>query len=204
MTTIAIVVGSHRPNSQSRKVASCVHRRLLNHCRVASTWMMDLAELALPMWDEGVWGGTAPWDAIWAPLSQRLHATSAVVIVTPEWGGMVPAALKNFFLLCAGNELAHKAGLIVSVSAGGNGAYPVAELRMSSYKNTRLCYVPDHVIVRNVESVLNTQEVPQDEEDARIRSRLNYSLDVFLAYATALDAVRADPAVDLSTYPYGM
>jgi hypothetical protein len=39
--------------------------------------------------------------------------------------------------------------LIIAVSGGaGGGAYPVAELRMSSYKNSRICYLPEHLIVR--------------------------------------------------------
>ena len=42
--------------------------------------------------------------------------------------------------------MAHKPGLIVTVSAGLGGSYPVTELRISSHKNTRLCYIPDHVL----------------------------------------------------------
>ena len=67
---------------------------------------------------------------------------------------MVPAGLKNFFLCFGRNELAHKPGLIVGVSSADGGVYPVAELRMSSYKNSRICYIPEQLIVRNVESVL--------------------------------------------------
>jgi hypothetical protein len=75
---------------------------------------------------------------------------------------------------------------------------------MSSYKNTRLCYVPDHVIIRAVETVLNTPHEPEHDEDRRVRERLYYALDVFLVYAVALNAVRKDSIIDLETYPYGM
>ena len=68
---------------------------------------------------------------------------------------MVPAKLKNFLLYCSKDELAHKPALLVSVSAGLGGSYPIAELRISSYKNNRLCYLPENVIIRNIETFLN-------------------------------------------------
>ena len=51
-----------------------------------------------------------------------------MAVVSPEWNGMVPSMLTNFFLLCSNNELAHKPGLLVGVSSGTGGSYPVAEL----------------------------------------------------------------------------
>ena len=116
---------------------------------------------------------------------------------------MVPPGLKNFFLLCGADVLAHKPGLIVTVSAGLGGSYPVNELRTSSYKNTRLCYIPDHVIVRNVGQVLKGEQ-PADEHDDALRNRITYSLRVLLEYAKALKLVRDSGVVDLKTFPYGM
>ena len=40
----------------------------------------------------------------------------------------------------------------------------VAELRASSYKNNRLCYIPENLIVRNVGSVLNDDDSLNDPE----------------------------------------
>ena len=68
---------------------------------------------------------------------------------------MVPAALKNFFLLWAATgELSHKPALPCAVSAGEGGAYVISELRMSSYKNNRLCWLPEQLIARQVKSIL--------------------------------------------------
>ena len=50
--------------------------------------------------------------------------------------------LLNIFLLCGNGEFSHKPGLIVSVSSGNGGAYPIAELRSSSYKNTHIMWIP--------------------------------------------------------------
>ena len=67
---------------------------------------------------------------------------------------MAPAGLKNFFLL-AGSTLAHKPAMIVGVSSGRGGRYPIAELRSSSYKNTKVVYVPDHLYIDKCEDMLN-------------------------------------------------
>lgn len=83
------------------------------------------------------------------------------------------------------------------------GSYPNAELRMSSYKNTRIVYIPDHVIVRHVESILNS-ELPEGKDDEYIRARLNYTLNVLVEYAKALNAVRQSGVIDIKTYPFGL
>ena len=64
---------------------------------------------------------------------------------------MATPIAKNFFLICNKGELAHKPGLIVSISSGNGGAYPVSELRSSSYKNTHIMWIPEQIIIRNVE-----------------------------------------------------
>ena len=73
--------------------------------------------------------------------------------MTPEWNGMATPAIKNFFLYFSSSVLFHKPALIVTVSAGHGGAYPVIELRSSGYKNTKLCYIPEHVIIREAANV---------------------------------------------------
>ena len=75
-------------------------------------------------------------------------------MVVPEYGGMATPIAKNLFLLCDDGELFHKPGLIVSVSSGNGGAYPITELRSSSYKNTHIMWIPENIIIRNVEDYL--------------------------------------------------
>jgi hypothetical protein len=116
---------------------------------------------------------------------------------------MVPAALKNLFLFAADGSLYHKPGLIVGVSASRNGAYPVAELRVSSYKNTHLQYISEHVIVRQVGDVLN-EEAAQSADDTALRKRLDYSLSVLAEYAKALRLVRDSGVLDRKAFPFGM
>ena len=137
--------------------------------------------------------------------SSANHTAVLFVVVSPEWHGQVPAGLKNFFLMWGKGELAHKPALIVTVSSADGGAYPVAELRMSSYKNNRICYIPEQIIVRNVESVLNDDPGRNNQDaDSYFRERIAYALGVLQEYARALGQVRASGATDLSQFKNGM
>lgn len=202
---IMIISGSHRENSQSDKVARCMAQSLLDNKQATATEVFSLAGNPLPLWDEGIWNGEAKWQALLNPLSEKLAASDGFVIIAPEWHGQVPAGLKNFFLLWGAGELAHKPALIVAVSSSDGGAYPVAELRMSSYKNNRICYIPEQLIVRNVESVLNadpTQNKP--EADRYFRERIVYAGGILCAYATALKSVRESGVTETDVFRFGM
>ena len=94
---------------------------------------------------KGVWGET------WNSISENLSNADGFILVVPEYGGMATPAAKNIFLLSGNGEFAHKPGLIVSISSGNGGAYPIAELRSSSYKNTHIMWIPENIIIRNVE-----------------------------------------------------
>ncbi len=201
-----IISGSHRPQSQSETVSRYIDQRLHDSTWCESSWLLTLADNPLPFWDESVWSGGGAWEQQLPALREQVSSCDAFVIVTPEWHGMVPSGLKNFFLLwAAGGELAHKPALIVSVSASDNGAYPVAELRMSSYKNSRLCYMPEHLIVRNVTQVFNGNDAENDAEaNSYLSGRLTYCLDMLGEYASAFRQIRASGKVSLETYTNGM
>lgn len=204
---IMVISGSHRDNSQSEKVAHYVAQSLLDNGQATETDIFSLAGNPLPLWDEGIWNGDERWNELLAPLSDKLAASDGFVIVSPEWHGQVPAGLKNFFLLWGGGsaELAHKPALIVTVSSGDGGAYPVAELRMSSYKNNRICYIPEQVIVRHVESVLNEDASKNNPDaDAYFRKRIVYAGGILCAYATALKGVRESGVTRTETFRNGM
>ncbi|WP_079202000.1 NADPH-dependent FMN reductase [Pseudomonas sp. CC6-YY-74] len=190
MLNIALVAGSGRNNSQSGKVARFLRQRLMQLEQTTDelSCVIDLGLAPLPLWPAEDAG---PWNL----YSKQLSNADAIVIVAPEWNGMACPAIKNFFIYASKTELAHKPGLLVGVSSGAGGAYPISELRASSYKNCRLCYVPEHLIVRQVEKVLNTPE-PSSEDDQRLRGRIDYDLDILGKYARALKPVRA--SIDMS------
>lgn len=202
---IMLISGSHRLNSQSDKVAQFIAQSLLANGQADETEVFSLAGNPLPLWDEGIWSGEEKWQTLLNPISAKLAASDGFVIIAPEWHGQVPAGLKNFFLLWGNGELAHKPALIVAVSSADGGAYPVAELRMSSYKNNRLCYLPEHLIVRHVESVLNADASKNNPSaDHYFRERIIYAGGILSAYAKALRSVRESGVTQTDVFRFGM
>ena len=200
---IAIIVGSHRKDSQSAKVAHFLASQLTS-LGDHSCWICDLGKDPLPLWDEDIGSDAPQWSGLKA-LTKEIDAADAFIMIAPEWHGMVPAALKNFFLVCGGASFAHKPALPVGVSVGPGGTYPINELRTSSYKNNRLCYLPEHLIVRNCMVVMNKEESENDEgEHSYISERSLYCMKQLIAYADALAQVRASGTADLTPYPNGM
>jgi azobenzene reductase len=203
---IGVISGSHRPPSQSGKVSRYIENALKEQGLCDDTWLYDLAGNPLPLWDEGIWQGDEQWQKILTPLSDELKSCDAFVIVCPEWHGMAPAGLKNFFLMwTAGGELAHKPALIVTVSVADGGSFPIAELRMSSYKNSRICYLPEHLIIRYVDTVFNddpAQNKPSAQE--YFEERLTYCLEMLREYGLAFQSIRASGKASVEKYTSGM
>ncbi len=202
---ISIISGSSRKDSQSEKVARYIEATLNEKALCDETWLYSLKGNPLPLWDESIWHGDPEWQERLQPVSDQLASSDGFVVIAPEWHGQVPSGLKNFFLMWGKGELAHKPALIVTVSSADGGAYPVAELRMSSYKNNRICYIPEQIIVRNVESVLNENDADNNPDaDQYFRSRIAYALGILKEYAVALRQVRESGAADLSVFKNGM
>lgn len=200
---LGFIIGSHRLKSQSAKIAEFSKNLVRQDYPGTEFFTLDLAVAKLPLWDEGVWSGAPEWKKIWGPLAAELKSCDGFVVICPEYHGMAPAALKNFFMLAGKDELGHKPGLIVAVSSARGGSYPVAELRQSSYKNSRLNWIPEHMIVRNAEQVLNGVSA-QSEDDQFARDRLNYCLKLLIEYSRALHMVRSSGVVDFKNHPNGM
>jgi multimeric flavodoxin WrbA len=198
-----ILSGSHRRDAQTLKVAKYLQAVLQREHTGAETHLFSLSGNPLPLWDEAT--GGAP-DELWDPISAELKAADALVIATPEWSGMATPGVKNFLLNCTAAEVGHKPGLIVTVSATRGGSYPVAELRMSGYKNNRLCWIPEHVIIHHAEQNLNEPDGAPGlgKEDALQRQRLRYALRLLEEYGKAFRLVRASGVIDHKTFKSGM
>ncbi len=202
---ITIISGSHRNPSQSEKVARHICQTLEAEHPDIEPQVYALADNPLPLWDQTVWEDSPEWNQRLAPLKKQLSESDGFVIVSPEWHGQVPAGLKNFFLLFNRFELGHKPALIVTDSSTDGGAYPVAELRMSSYKNNRLCYIPEQVILRNVESILNENAADNNaESDAYFRERISWALGILKGYAKALKTMRESTKIHNDKFSNGM
>ena len=79
---VAIIVGSHRKDSQSAKIGRFLQAQfesLGDH----SCWTCDLGKNPLPMWDEEIGSDAAHW----APLDEvntQLKAAEAIIVIAPE------------------------------------------------------------------------------------------------------------------------
>ena len=177
---ISIISTSHRLSSQSKKISTFLCNDLLNIDSKLDTFLLDLAEVSLPLWSPDKKNGKGVWGETWSSISDNFKKSEGFILVVPEYGGMATPAAKNIFLLCGDGEFAHKPGLIVSVSSGNGGSYPISELRSSSYKNTHLMWIPENIIIRNVEQ-FSPGNQGKDIPDW-IEGRLDYSLELLLAY----------------------
>ena len=185
---ISIISASHRTNSQSKRISDLLHNTLLNNKSGLEIFSLDLADASLPLWSSDKKNGKGVWGAIWRSISDKLLQSDGFILVVPEYGGMATPAAKNFFLLCGNGELSHKPGLIVSVSSGNGGAYPITELRSSSYKNTHIMWIPENIIIRNVEEFNpgnHGDNIPEWLDD-----RIDYVLKLLLVYASNMKPLR--------------
>ena len=185
---ISVISASHRKNSQSKKICEFINKNLLKLETDLDIFSLDLADVSLPLWTPDKKNGKGIWGQTWNSISDNLNKSDGFILVVPEYGGMATPAAKNIFLLCGNGELSHKPGLIVSVSSGNGGAYPIAELRMSSYKNTHIMWIPENIIIRNVEEFnpgSHGKNIPE-----WLDNRIEYVLKLLLAYASNMMPLR--------------
>ncbi len=210
---LVIVSGSQRNHSESAKVAAYIANAASQYKTVQH---IELCKYQLPFWDGDDESKSAP-GCDWPLISEALMQADAFVLITPEWDGMATPILKNFLMMCAHDETAHKPALLVSVVSGINGAYPIAELRMSAFKNNKIVAIPDHLIIRHVGDVLNDDNAHASiaemnsslsERDKSIRHRIGYSLHTLHQYSQALGQVRQlqqqQPYSQQDKYSYAM
>jgi len=192
---LLIVSGSQRAHSQSAKVAK--YMSSIAATGYSEVSHIELCRFNLPFWDGEPESKSTEGNS-WTMISHKVRRADALILITPEWGGMASPLLKNFLLMCDNQDTAHKPALLVSVVSGISGAYPIAELRMNALKNNKIVALPDHLIIRNVTEVLNTNKLSkskqsiecESEREIALRARIDYSLHMLNQYSGALIGVR--------------
>ena len=212
---LVIISASQRTQSQSAKVAEYLAD---NSSQFSAVRHIELCKQRLPMWD-GEEMSKQQDDSDWLAINAQLQAMDALVLITPEWGGTASPLLKNLLMMAQATDIGHKPVLLVSVVNGISGAYPIAELRMNAFSNNKLVAIPDHLIIRNVEEILNTVNAEDSLEasledsaitrrDKSIRHRIGYSLHTLFYYSQAMktlrDSLQSNNYNNEHLYPYGM
>lgn len=207
MSKIAIISGGHRPSGNSPRIARHIESELKK--KGHQTFLLDLSEDTLPFWDEGMWGAeplAEKWQKVWAPIAEQIQSAEGFVIVSPEYHGMVPSKLINFFLLTGNGPLvAHKPALLVTDSSSLGGAYPAMELRAVSTKNNRMVYLPEHLIVRNANEMFIENPKPEFARHAELLAkRLTWTLDMLESYVQGFNAIRERGDLSRPEFANGM
>ncbi len=195
---IVVVQGSTRAKSQSRKVADRVIEKL--QTLQAQPVLIDLHELKLPVYDDS-------GQPEWPPVAQHLEQADGYVLISPEWNGSASPGILNFLTFASVGKqkpLAHKPAIIVSVSSGAGGSYPISNLKSYGNKNNHPVFIPEHVRVRDVEHYMNSQQPEEGNDiDKTVHDRLEHALKVLVLYAEKIADIRTSGIVDLEKYPHG-
>ncbi len=182
---ISIISSSHRINSQSQRISEIFEVQLKKKNNFTNIFNLNLKKINLPLWDERQ---SIELSKKWQSVSKKLISSDIFIYIVPEYGGMVSPVGKNFFLYCNNGELTHKPGLIVSISSGNGGAYPISELRSSSYKNRHIMWIPENIIIRNVEQFCPGEHGPLIPK--WLDKRIDYVLGLLIRYGECLKPIQ--------------
>ena len=186
MTTIAIVTGSVRQGRQSLTVANWV-KSIADRREDAEFEIVDIADFALPVWDEPVpptWapGGSSTQSKAW---SARMDEFDGYVFVVSEYNHSITGALKNAFDYL-GPELKDKAASFVSYGSAG-GARAVEHLR-GILSEQGVAHVRNNVPMSLFTDFENFSVfTPTEPASAAVEPML----DQLIAWTKAMQAVRA-------------
>lgn len=191
---IVIISASTRVGSETLKVAQYVLAQY--GAQKVEAEILDLHEHKLPLYDDSPAG---PWQDTWKPMAEILQSADGYVFVAPEWNGSMGPGLINM-MLYANDELAHKPVMMIGVSSGRGGTYPLVDMRLMGYKNRHYVIIPDNAIIQHVkEALLDGQIV-----DKIARDRVEYGMEVLLKYAHALRSVRDSGIINLKKFGRGV
>ena len=185
---ISIISTSHRKNSQSKRISNIFKNIILEIYHSAECFNLDMFDSKIPAWTSDKKENVNFWEKEFKKISFELSSSDGFIFIVPEYGGMATPNSKNFFLVFNNGELFHKPGLIVSISSGNGGAYPISELRSSSYKNSHIMWIPENIIIRNVEQFSpgkHGELIPPWIDD-----RIKYSCDLLLKYSEYLKPIQ--------------
>jgi NAD(P)H-dependent FMN reductase len=201
MDNTLILSCSHRKNSVSKQVADVCQERIKIFSADTQATTFDFGENPLPMWNEEVWNESPQWQQDLAPLREAAEACDSLIVIVPEYAGMVAPMAKNVMLFLTTELIGHKPAVLVGISAGIGGSYPIAEMRMSGYKNNRILWLPDHTIIRSAGDFKAPFESARQKESLE---HLDHSIKMLSEYAKVLPAVRSSQAFINQPFPFGM
>ena len=161
MPHIVIISSSVRTGRISNRVATYFNNYLTEN-KLASSEILDLKEYNFPVFDERLSHQTNPLPAA-VDFSEKIKKADGVIIVTPEYNGGYPAALKNAIdLLYA--EWRRKPIAISTVSDGVfGGTQVITSLAFSLFK-IKAWLVPAMCPMPSASNLFDEQGNPSDKQ----------------------------------------
>jgi NAD(P)H-dependent FMN reductase len=163
-----MVVGTNRPGSNTRKVATHVediYRELHTPLKV-----LDLANLPPEIFHPSSY---VEKPASFKPFSEGILQSSGLVVVSPEYNGSLPGVLKYFIdMLKFPESFERRPVCFIGLAAGMWGALrPIEQLQMIfGYRNAYL--FPERVFLPKINDLLDpTGKLKDPELVERLRSQ---------------------------------
>ncbi len=177
---ITIISGTNRPDSSTLKVARAVESIYRNN--EVKTQLLDLQELPSEIYDPSSYSNKPEGFDI---FTKAVLDSEGLVVVTPEYNGGPPGALKYFIdMLPFPESFEHRPVAFIGLAAGMWGALrPVEQLQqIFGYRNAHI--FPDRVFLPGIMSMLS--------DEAKLKSSQEWELvekqcKDFAAYARTLN-----------------
>src|SRR6478735_175311 len=173
MSTLKIILGSTRPGSIGQAIGNWVADQARRLADFEQVTILDLAEIILPFLDEPhhpILGRyTKPHTLAWA---NDIDTADALVIITPEYNGGYPAALKNALDFLHA-EWSNKALGMVSYGGGLSGGAQAAGMLLPITSQLGLaCARHTVAIPRATKQVVDGEFVATAQDDGAATAML--------------------------------
>ena len=148
---IRIIIGTNRPESNSRKIA--VELNAIYAAQAVESALLDLAELPAELFNPGAY---ADKPKGFAPFADAILNADGLHLIIPEYNGGFPGVLKYFIdMLPFPESFENRAVAFTGIAAGQFGALrPVEQMQqIFGYRNAYL--YPNRVFIPAVHTVLN-------------------------------------------------
>jgi len=178
MAIYSIISSSVRTGKKSQRVALYFKNYIAEH-NLGSAEILDLEEYNFPIFEERLKFQKTPLkNAI--SFSEKIKASDAVIIVTPEYNGGYPASLKNVIDLLT-DEWKKKPVAFATVSAGNFGGMQAITSLQFLFWKMGAWTIPAMFPTATVEKSFNEDGVPTDKEStdkkaAKFLSEINWCI----------------------------
>jgi len=183
---ITLIVGTNRPDSNTRKVATHVEK-IYADLKVPLQ-VVDLAKLPPEIFSPASY---AEKPKAFGPFAEAILNAAGLHVVTPEYNGGMPGVLKYFIdMLKFPESFVHRPVCFVGLAAGMWGALrPVEQLQqIFGYRNAYL--YPNRVFLPDIGGLLDDSG---QLKDAELLERLKDQASGFVEFVEQLKRIKLHP-----------